>query len=129
MKPRLYSRLAIGLCALFLTPFFGSILFAANMNETDRGKFSYYFVIGGVCWYSIIDLLIGRLFLPTSFFPFIIANVLGSIVLCYPLWHRFFGQYEHYEIRSVEKPVALFVSFCIVICWLLWLLAKNWAAA
>lgn len=128
MKPRLYSRLAIGLCTLFLTTILGCVLFAANLNQTDRGKYSYYFFIGGICWYSITITLVDRLLPNTSFLPLLVTNVLGSIILSYPLWNRFFGQYQEYEVRSVEKPVVLFVGFCTVIGLLIWFWGNNWAA-
>lgn len=114
MKPRFYSRLAIALCTLFMTTFFGAVLFSYNLREAGKGKMAWPIVLCSLFWYPFIERLSSSLFPQLSIFPLIIANVLGAIILAYPLWYNLLDDVREYDKRSVLKPVLIFVGICAV---------------
>jgi Na+/H+ antiporter NhaA len=49
MKPKFYSKEAVAVLTI-LSPILGTILFSYNLKEIGKGRFSPYFVIGGILW-------------------------------------------------------------------------------
>jgi hypothetical protein len=128
MKPRFYPRLAIALCTLFMTTFFGAVLFAYNLRAAGKGKMAWPIVLCSLFWFPFIEKLTSTLFPQISLFPLIIANVLGAVILAYPLWYNLLDDIREYEKRSVLKPVLIFVGICAVLIGFQILASRNWAA-
>ncbi len=126
MKPRFYTRLSIALCTLFLTSFFGAVLFTYNLREAGKGKMAWPVVLCSVFWYPFIERLTGRLFPQLSLIPLIIANVLGAIILAYPLWYNLLDDVREYEKRSVLRPLLIFLGICAVMVLFAIAVSRRW---
>jgi hypothetical protein len=124
MKLRFYSKEAIGLWTLALSPCLGCILFSYNLKAIGKGYLVPYFVVVGVFW----TMLMKRLLVPFVHIPLlqlIFSNLIGSLILTLLLWDRFFLQYPDYEKRPVWKPVLIFVNICVGLILLQFLLQKS----
>ena len=108
MKPKFYSKEAIGILTLLFSPFLGCILFANNLQQIGKGKLSPYFIGVGIFWTLIIRQLTTGLDLV---FQLGISNMLGSLVLTYYFWDKYLDGYT-YEKKSFWKPTLIFVGIC-----------------
>lgn len=111
MKPRFYSKEAIGGLTLLLSPFFGCILFSYNLREIGKGKLSPIFIIAGMFWTFIFKKFTTGL-IDNNLFQFILSNIVGSLILSFFLWDKFFIDYPTYEKKKVWKPLIVFVGIC-----------------
>ena len=114
MKPRFYSKEAIGVSSLFLTPLFGCILFAYNLKEIGLQRLSPFFIIGGILWSVVVRKLVGEI-LQDDLFQLVVSNAAGAAILGFFLWDRFFGNYPSYDTRKVWKPLIVFTSICLAL--------------
>ncbi len=108
MKPKFYSKEAIGILSLLFSPFLGCILFSYNLREIGKSKLSPYFIIGGLIWLPILRLLTNGIDL---LFQLAIVNVLGSLLLTYYFWDKYLDDYT-FEKRSFWKPTLIFLAIC-----------------
>jgi Na+/glutamate symporter len=106
MKPRFYSKEAIGLLSLLFSPFLGCILFSYNLREIGKRKLSPYFIIGGLIWLPILRLLTDGINLLVQL---AIVNILGSLLLTFYFWDKYLANY-HFEKRSFWKPTLIFLG-------------------
>lgn len=111
MTHRFYSKWAIGGLTLILSPFFGSILFSYNLREIGKGRLSPYFIIVGMFWTFIFKILTTGI-IGDNIFQFLFSNVIGSLVLIFFLWDKFFIDYPTYKTKPVWKPLIVFVGIC-----------------
>ena len=111
MKPKFYSKEAIGILTLLFSPFLGGILFANNLREVGKGKISPYFIIAGIFWTFIIRLLTNGLGIVLQI---AIGNILGSLLLVYYFWDKFLAGYHH-DKKSFWKPTLIFVGICVAL--------------
>ena len=111
MKPRFYSKWAIGGLTLILSPFFGCILFSYNLREIGKGKLSPYFIIIGMFWTFIFKKLTEGV-IGNNLFQFLLSNFVGSLILTFYFWDKFFINYQTFETKSVLKPLFVFVGIC-----------------
>src|ERR1700680_828648 len=112
MKYRFYSREAIGLWTLALSPCLGCILFSYNLKAIGKGKLVPYFVVVGIFW----TILMRRLLVPFLHVPILqllFSNLMGSLILTLVFWDKFFVNYRDYEKRPVWKPVLVFFGICV----------------
>ena len=108
MKPRLYSKEAIGILSLLFSPFLGCILFSYNLREIGKNKLSPYFIIGGLMWLPILRLLTNGIDL---LLQLAIVNVLGSLLLTFYFWDKYLDNFT-FEKRSFWKPTLIFLGIC-----------------
>jgi len=101
----LYSKNAIGILSLLLSPFLGAILFASNLKEIGQAKFGPAFVIGGILLPGL-----GRRIAPdlNPFIGLAIVNIIGSSLFYFYFWDKFFGEYE-YRKKDFWPPTLLFI--------------------
>ncbi len=111
MTPRFYSKWTIAGLTLILSPFFGCILFSYNLREIGKERLSPYFIIAGMFWTFVFKKLTTD-FIGDNIFQFFLSNIVGSLVLTFFLWDKFFIDYPTYEIKPVWKPLIVFVSIC-----------------
>jgi len=112
MKPKLYSKLTIGISSIFLAPFFGSILFAYNLREIGKGKYGAYFIVGSLLWNVI---MLKRVIISNNdLVQYLITNALGALVLSLFFWDKFFGTYNKFENRNPLKPILIYVGICSI---------------
>ena len=101
----LYSKRAIGILSLLLTPFFGSFLFAANLRDIGKPSLGPAFVLGSLFFSGLLK----RIFPDTN--PFILLalnNIIGSAFYFY-FFDKFFGEYEFKE-KNFWPPVVFAIS-------------------
>ena len=114
MKPKFYSKATIGVLTIFLSPFFGGILFAYNLREVGKGKIAPLIILVGMFWMLLFRKLTESLF-SNGLLQLFIGNILGSAILTFILWDSFFLNYPSYEIKKVWKPLLVFVSICVAL--------------
>jgi len=114
MKPRLYSKKAIGLSTLFLSPFFGCILFAYNLTEIGKQRLNPFFILGGILWSFVFRQLVGEI-LKNDLFQFFISNAIGASILVFFYWDNFFSIYTSFETKKPWKPVIVFTGICVAL--------------
>jgi hypothetical protein len=114
MKPKFYSKATIGISTIFLSPFFGGILFAYNLREIGKGKVAPIIIIVGMFWMLLFRKLTES-FLSNSLLQLFIGNLVGSVILTFILWDSFFLNYPSYDTKKVWKPLLVFVSICVAL--------------
>jgi hypothetical protein len=110
MQPKLYSKSAVGLSALLLSPVLGGILFAYNLKQVGKGKYATPIVIGSIVVIAVVRLII-RPFLHGTFNQFMVSNAIGAILLTPLSWDKLIGQIS-YEQKSPLKPILIFLGIC-----------------
>lgn len=107
----LYSKMAIGILSLLLSPFFGSFLFAANLRDIGKPSLGPLFVIGSLFLAGLIKRI-----LPDTHpvFIFAFSNVIGSSLLYFYFFDKFFGEYE-YNKKNFWPPTLFFISIITVL--------------
>jgi hypothetical protein len=101
----LYSKNAIGVLSLLLSPLLGTILFAHNLKAIGQAKLGPAFVIGSLFMAGMI----GRI--APSLNPWIrlaIINIVGSSLLYFYFWDKFFGEYE-FKRKNFWPPTLFFI--------------------
>lgn len=107
----LYSKRAIGILSLLLSPFFGSFLIAANLRDIGKPSLGPLFVIGSL----FFAVLIKRILPDTNpAFLFALNNILGSGLLYFFFFDKFFGEYE-YDKKNFWPPTLFFISTIAVL--------------
>ncbi|WP_162915556.1 hypothetical protein [Paraflavitalea soli] len=96
------------------------------MREAGKGKMAWPIVLCSLFWYKFIETLGGNLFPKYSLFPLIIANVLGAVILAYPLWYNLLDDVREYEKRPVWKPVLIFLGICAVLLLFQIAVSRRW---
>ncbi|MDB5198428.1 MAG: hypothetical protein JWO92_391 [Chitinophagaceae bacterium] len=107
----LYSKRAIGILSLLLSPLLGSILFAANLRDIAKPALGPLFVIGSIFLAGLI-----RRILPDihPVFLLVLNNIVGSALLYFYFFGKFFGEYE-YEKKNFWPPTLFFISIIVVL--------------
>jgi len=101
----LYSKNAIGILSLLLSPLLGTILFAQNLKAIGQAKLGPAFVIGSLFMAGMIRRVASHL---NPWISFAIINMVGSSLLYFYFWDKFFGTYE-YKRKNFWPPTLLFV--------------------
>ena len=114
MKPRFYSRNAIGIITIILSPFLGCILFQYNVKKIGKGNLSLYFILGGMFWLPLFKKLTDGLNL-NILVQLVLANFIGSLILTFYFWDKYFSDYPEYENKNFWKPVLIFVGVCVAL--------------
>ena len=107
MKPTFYSKQAIGILTLLLTPFLGTILFAYNLKEVGKGKAAPIIIAIGMVWTYLFKRLTAD-FLGEGLFQLLLSNAIGSAILTFMLWDTYFLNYPlYYKKECMEARVAI----------------------
>jgi hypothetical protein len=102
----LYSKKAIGILSLLLSPLLGTILFAANLRDIGKPSLGPLFIIGSV----FLAGMIRRIFPDTNpFLLLVLINVAGSSLLYFYFFDKFFGDYE-YDRKNFWPPTLFFIG-------------------
>jgi uncharacterized membrane protein YdcZ (DUF606 family) len=89
-------------------------LFAYNLREVEKGKLAPWIIVGGI----VCSLLIRKITLGLTTSPllqFLIANVIGGLILAYAVWDMLLGAYHEYEPNKNWKPILVFVAVCVAL--------------
>jgi uncharacterized membrane protein len=104
----LYSKKAIGILSLLLSPLLGTILFAHNLKEIGQAKLGPAFVIGSIFLGGMTMRIAPDL---NPWIRLVIINIVESSLLYFYFWDKFFGEYEFK--RKNFWPPTLFFAFVI----------------
>ena len=115
----LYSKRAIGILSLFLTPFFDSCLFAANLRDIGKPSLGPLFIIGSLFFAGVINRILPD---TAPIFRFALNNIIGSGLLCFYFFDKFFGEYE-YKNKNFWPPTIFVISMITML--LLAIFFKN----
>ena len=107
----LYSKRAIGRLSLLLSPFFGSFLFAANLKVIGKQSLGPLFVIGSLFFAGLISRILPG---TNPVFLFALDNIIGSGLLYFYFFDKFFGEYE-YDKKNFWPPTLFFMSMIAVL--------------
>ena len=113
MKPKFYSKEAVAVLTI-LSPILGGILFSYNLKEVGKGKFSPYFIIGGVLWILLTRALVAGI-VADQLSQLLFSGILGCLVMNFFIWDRFLGNYPNYEKKPSWKPTLIFTGICIAL--------------
>ncbi|MEO8413160.1 MAG: hypothetical protein ABI472_05850 [Ginsengibacter sp.] len=113
MALKLYSKKAISLVALFISPFLSCILFAYNLRDVGKGKAGPLFIIGALVLAGLIQRILPGI---NPILSLAILNIVGSSLLTYYFWGKFLDDYA-YEKRN--PWIAIFIFLGIIILTLL----------
>jgi hypothetical protein len=113
-NPRFYSKNAIAVWTIILSPLLGCILFAYNLKAVGRGKLALLFVLAGIAWTVVIKKLTGSIF-SNPLLQLMISNLLGSVLLTFLFWKILLGDNTEYKSRPVWKPVLIFTGICVLL--------------
>ena len=111
MRPRFYSRLAIGISTVFLSAIFGAILMASNFKAAGYGKYRAPLIVLALIWGGLIRTRMARFF-PNELIALLVFNIIGAVILAYPVWDNFLGEHTEYETRPVWQPILIFTGIC-----------------
>jgi hypothetical protein len=102
----LYSKRAIGILSLLLSPFLGSVLFAINLRDIGKGAIGPLFIIGSLLLSALI-----RKILPGANPLLLLSlnNIAGSALLYFYFFDKFFGEYE-YQKKNFWPPTLFFIG-------------------
>jgi MFS family permease len=113
MKPKFYSKEAVAVLTI-LSPILGGILFSYNLKEIGKGKFSPYFIIGGILWILLTRALVAGIVTdPLS--QLLFSGISGCLVMNFFIWDRFLGNYPDYEKKPIWKPTLIFTGICVAL--------------
>lgn len=113
MKPKFYSKEAVAVLTI-LSPILGGILFSYNLKEVGKGKFSPYFIVGGILWILLTRALVAGIVAdPLS--QLLFSGISGCLLMNFFIWDRFLGNYTNYEKKPIWKPTLIFIGICIAL--------------
>ena len=118
----LYSKRAIGLLSLLLSPLLGSFLFAANLRDINKPALGPLFVIGSIFLAGLIRRILPGI---NPVFLLVLDNIVGSALLYFFFFDKFFGEYE-YEKKNFWPPTLFFVSMIAVLLLAIYLRYHFW---
>jgi hypothetical protein len=113
-KPKFYSKNALAIWTIILSPFLGCILFSYNLKAFGKGKFAILFIIVGIFW-NVGFRKLTATFIPNPLLQLLIANVTGSLILTFFFWNKLLGNDTEYDSRPVWKPVLIFAGICLLL--------------
>ncbi len=120
-NPKLYTKPAIFLAAMVLTPFFGTLLFLQNLWEAGRSAKAFPILIFGGLWNMIVFKIAWEYFLNNPL-VYVFGNAIGGFILIFPLWRWLLGDVENYEKRSIWSPLLILIAMLAALMALtLWL--------
>jgi hypothetical protein len=107
----LYSKNAIGILSLLLSPLLGTILFAHNLKAIGEAKLGPAFVLGSIFLAGMIRRIAPNL---NPWIVLAIINIVGSSLLYFYFWDKFFGKYE-FKRKNFWPPTLFFVFVISVV--------------
>lgn len=101
----LYSKNAVCILSLLLSPLLGAFLFAYNLTAIGKAKLGPAFVIGILLVAGIIKQIVPEL---NPWIGWAGINIAGSSLFYFYFWDKFFGAYE-FKRKNFWPPTLLFI--------------------
>ena len=105
-KPLFHRRIIIFLGTLFLTAFFGGILYCQNLYQADKRKEIPPVIIGCMLWSFLSGEVLTYLCIQDSTERLFIPSIISAIVLSTVVWNYHFKQVKEYQFRKLWSPLA-----------------------
>ena len=113
-KPKLYCKATIVISSIFLSTFFGGILYSQNLSETENKKQITPILIFCIL-YNIVFFKVAHRFTSNFVLSFILPNITGGLLLSNAFWNYHFGNLS-YRSRSIWTPLAfVLISYGLLI--------------
>lgn len=106
--PKLYSKTAILIFSILLSTFFGSLLFAENLKETEKKKDIFKVILFSIIWNALLMNLNKRIII-NGFLLYGVVNVLGGLILIFPFWNFYLKDFVEFQRRKVWGPIIIFI--------------------
>ena len=104
--PLFHSRVIIFIGTLFLTAFFGGILYCQNLYQADKRKEIPPVIIGCLLWNFLSGKVLAYLAIDNSLQRLFIPSTISALVLSTVVWNYHFEQIKEYRLRKVWGPLA-----------------------
>lgn len=124
MKPRFYSKEAIAIGTVFLTPILGCILFGANLRAAGKGKMTPFLIIGSIIWTGVLNQFT-RTWIANPLIQIFLSNAIAAALMVTVVWNYFLSEYPVFERRSPWKVVIIFSGVCVALLLLQLLVARR----
>lgn len=102
----LYTKKAIGILSLLLTPFFGSFLFAANLRDIGQPSLGPRFILSSFFFAALIKRVLPD---TNPYLLLAINNVIGSSLFYFYFFDKYFGDYE-FDSKNFWPPTIFVIS-------------------
>jgi len=106
--PELYSRHALSTFCLFLSPLFGSILFAINLKILGKMDFIFPIIVFGLLLTSA-----SLLFVQSVIKLSMTINMIGAMFFYSYFWNRYIGKGTKYRVKSIVAPLIIGILLSI----------------
>src|SRR5689334_21939184 len=88
-QPRLFNKAAILTFSILMSTFFGALMFSQNLASIGKKNEIIKVILFAGLWNLIFFRLSGKI-ISNPLISFIIINLLGGIVLIFPMWNHYF---------------------------------------
>jgi hypothetical protein len=113
-NPSLYSRAAIFVAALVLSPFFGALLFVQNLLAVEKGKKAIALLVFAGVW-NFITFKVAWDFFLNNPLAYLVGNAVGGFILIFPMWRQHFSEMENYESKTVWSPLLVIIAIIAIL--------------
>lgn len=103
---RIFTKLSILLFSALGSTFFGSLLYAQNLRETEKGKFIAPTLVFSVI-YSVVVIKVSTFFGIQIYYSFIPLHLLGGLILIGPFWKYHMGVIGNFQKRKIWMPIII----------------------
>jgi hypothetical protein len=114
---KLFSKKVIFIFSILMSPIFGCLLFADNLNQADRKNYILPVVAGGFL-YNMLFAFILRSIVTNPQMLLValqVVNVAGAFILVGPVWKALLGDIEEYEKKSFVGPLIILILITVAI--------------
>ena len=114
---KLFSKKVIFVFSILMSPVFGCLLFADNLNQANRKNYILPVVAGGFL-YNMVFAFVLRSIISNPQMLLIalqIVNIAGAFILVGPIWKALLGDIEEYEKKSFVGPLVILILITIAI--------------
>ena len=108
-KPLFHSRIIIFTITLFLTAFFGGVLYCQNLYQAGKRKDIAPVIIGCLLWNFLSSKVLTYLSVQNSALQLFIPNIISGIVLITILWNYNFKDIQEYKLQKPWYPIAAII--------------------
>jgi hypothetical protein len=105
---RLFSKLSIVIFSAFGTTFFGALLYAQNLRETNKDKFIWPTVIFSLV-VTYFNYKLSLLLHIPLYYIFIPLHLIGGLIIVGPFWKYQIGDIENFQKRKIWGPAAILI--------------------
>ncbi len=110
--PEFYSERAIYMFSILFSMFFGAVLLATNLGQTENKKKVTEVIGFGFGFTALMVLLLSQI--STSSGLTLMFNIVGALIL-QEFWKRNIGKETKYRAKSIVKPLIISITIVILV--------------